>query len=88
MGRLWVRIALGRIMYLIFSFTRSGKEAKRGDEFRHSSRKIEECFSVKRSIVTLRFQVPSAYPAMYMIQRKAKKKSDKRETGSPIEDSV
>ena len=37
-NRLWVRFPLEKKKYLIFSFTRSGNEANRGNEFRHSTR--------------------------------------------------
>ena len=37
MTRLWVRILVEKIKYLIFSFIHSGVEAKRGVVFRYSS---------------------------------------------------
>lgn len=50
---------------LIFSFSRSGNEANRSAEFRHSLR--------HGSVLTISSQVPSAYHVMCGIQRVVKK---------------
>ena len=38
--KLWVRFSLKEMKYLIFSFPHSGDEAKRGVEYRHSTRYV------------------------------------------------
>ena len=38
---LWVPILLAEMKYFIFSFIRSGVQAKGGVEFRHSTRNVE-----------------------------------------------
>ena len=40
--RLRVRITLEELKYLIFPFVRSGKEAERGVEFRHSTHSLQD----------------------------------------------
>ena len=64
--RLWVQFSSVEIEYLIFSFPRSGNEAKRNNEFRHSTRNAS---TIRRkvkngSVLILGSQVPSAYCAM------------------------
>ena len=67
---LWVRSQLEEMKYLftfIFSFLRSGVEAKRDVELRHSTRNASRFQRKVRNGVSL----PTAYPAVCRIQRKA-----------------
>ena len=48
--RLWIRFLLDKIIYFKFSFLRSGDEAKRGVEFRHSTRNTSK---IQQNILNL-----------------------------------
>ena len=74
--RLWIRVPLEELKYLIFCVLLSGFEAKRGVEFRHSKRSAPELSGKCEAdyLITWVSHLGSAYPDTFRIQRKADRK--------------
>ena len=74
--RLWIRFPLEGDNYLIFSFLRSGVEAKRGVEFHHS---IHSASSIRRKmkkgVSYIRFPLPMPFCAGHSVKLKRKGKN-------------
>ena len=68
-----VTSSISATKYLKFSSPRTGNEAKHSVEFHHSMQCFKNSVESRDRVLTLGFQVSSAYPTMWRILREAKK---------------